>query len=95
MTARAAGLRRTSDNERGEESPLRHQVRISYIVCRKKQSISHDQGGFEADPSAFSGGAVSEANDSEGGRASESCCAMNKKRVNSNGCEAVSTLRER
>ncbi len=35
---------------------------------------------------------MSEANDSEGGRASEdSCCAMNKERVNSNGCEAVST----
>ncbi len=36
---------------------------------------------------------MSEANDSEGGRAWEdSCCAMNKERVNSNGCEKVSTL---
>ena len=35
---------------------------------------------------------MSEANDSEGGRTSQdSCCAMNKERVGSNGCEKVST----
>jgi hypothetical protein len=67
---------------------------MQYILCREKQSTSYDQGGFEADPSACGAGAVSEANDSEGGRAWESCCAMNKERVNCNGCEKVSTLSE-
>ena len=38
---------------------------------------------------------MSEANESEGGRTSESYCAMKKERVGCNGCEKVSTPNER
>jgi len=44
-------------------------LRISYIV--KNKPFPTTKGGFEADLSASSGGAVSGTNDSEGGRAWE------------------------
>ena len=52
-------------------SAPRFVCRIAYIMCRKKQNTSYDQGGFEADLSACGAGGVSGANDSKGGRAWE------------------------